>query len=81
MGMTILSNMVYHTWFLEGQFVRVRDVSDPIPSMDTGLVWKKDGNLSQSIIAFSLKAKIIPQGKALTFSVLPDFAANFYNPE
>ncbi len=52
MGMTILSNMVYHTWFFEGQFVRVRDVSDPIPSMDTGLVWKKDRNLSQSTIAF-----------------------------
>ena len=52
MGVTIPSNMVYHTWFLEGQFVQVRDMSDPIPSMHTGLVWKKDGNLSQSTIVF-----------------------------
>lgn len=52
MGITILSDMVYRPWSLEGQFVEVREVSDHIPSMDTGLVWKKDKKLSQSAIAF-----------------------------
>ncbi len=52
MGVTILSDMVYRPWSLEGQFVEVREVADQIPSMDTGLAWKKDKKLSQPAIAF-----------------------------
>jgi DNA-binding transcriptional LysR family regulator len=41
MGLTILSDMVYRPWSLEGQRIELRNVADEIPSMDVGLAWSK----------------------------------------
>ncbi len=46
MGVSILSDMVYRPWSLEGQRIEVRPVSDEVPSMDVGLGWRRDSNLS-----------------------------------
>ncbi len=40
-GVTILSDMVYRPWSLEGQRIDVRNLVDPIPSMDVGLAWAR----------------------------------------
>jgi len=40
-GVTILSDMVYRPWSLEGQRIELRNVAADIPTMDVGLAWNK----------------------------------------
>ncbi|MDD9982334.1 MAG: LysR family transcriptional regulator [Gammaproteobacteria bacterium] len=53
MGVTILSNMVYRPWSLEGQHVEVRPVTDHVPSMDVGLAWRRGVTMSPPARVFS----------------------------
>jgi DNA-binding transcriptional LysR family regulator len=41
MGVTILSDMVYRPWSLEGQRIELRNVAAEIPTMDVGLAWNR----------------------------------------
>ncbi len=41
MGVTILSDMVYRPWSLEGQRIEQRAVIESVPSMDVGLAWAR----------------------------------------
>ena len=41
MGLTILSDMVYRPWSLEGQRLELRNVVADIPTMDVGLAWNQ----------------------------------------
>ena len=41
MGVTILSDMVYRPWSLEGQRIELRNVAADIPTMDVGLAWDR----------------------------------------
>ena len=41
MGVTILSDMVYRSWSLDGQHIETRNVDAEIPTMDVGLAWAK----------------------------------------
>ena len=52
MGVTILSDMVYRPWSLEGEHVEVREIGDPVPTMDAGLAWGRGLELSASAVAF-----------------------------
>lgn len=38
-GITILSDLVYRPWSLDGHRIVRRQLTDPVPSMDVGLVW------------------------------------------
>lgn len=40
-GVTILSEMVFRAWSLEGRRLETRPVVDPIPDLELGLVWNK----------------------------------------
>ena len=51
-GVTILSNMVYRPWSLEGQHIEVRPVTDHVPSMDVGLAWRRSSTLSEPARVF-----------------------------
>jgi DNA-binding transcriptional LysR family regulator len=51
-GVTILSDMVYRPWSLEGQRIETRPVDDKVPSMDVGLAWRRDSELSPAARAF-----------------------------
>ena len=42
MGITILSDMVYRPWSLEGQRIEQRSIADDIPTMDVGVAWNRD---------------------------------------
>ena len=46
MGVTILSDMVYRPWSLEGQRIETRTLEDEIPTMDVGLAWPRGATLS-----------------------------------
>lgn len=55
MGVTILSDMVYRPWSLEGQRLETRSIDAEIPTMDVGVAWAKDGDVSpatQTVIDF-----------------------------
>jgi DNA-binding transcriptional LysR family regulator len=45
-GVTILSDLVYRPWSLEGNRISRRDLSIPIPTMDVGAVWRRAGSMS-----------------------------------
>lgn len=47
-GVSILSDMVYRPWSLEGRRIDVRTLTDAIPPMEVGLVWRPDEPLSPS---------------------------------
>lgn len=53
MGVTILSDMVYRPWSLEGQRIEQRQMVEAIPSMDVGLTWSNTRPLSVPARVFS----------------------------
>ncbi len=52
MGISLLSDMVYRPWSLEGRRVEVIDVADNVPTMDVGLAWFEDREQSDAVQAF-----------------------------
>jgi DNA-binding transcriptional LysR family regulator len=52
LGVTILSDMVYRPWSLDGRRIRTVPVKNPIPPMEVGLVWPKGKRLSPLAEAF-----------------------------
>ncbi|MEX0758778.1 MAG: LysR family transcriptional regulator [Tistlia sp.] len=52
MGVTILSDMVYRPWSLEGQRIETRSLEDRVPSMDAGVAWRRDARLAPPARAF-----------------------------
>jgi len=51
-GLTILSDMVYRPWSLEGQRIETRTLDDVVPSMDVGMAWRPDAEQPAAIRAF-----------------------------
>ena len=51
-GVSILSDMVYRPWSLEGHRVEVQPLSDDVPTMDVGLAWARSNELSVASKAF-----------------------------
>jgi len=52
MGITILSDMVYRPWSLEGHRIDVKVLDDDVHTMDVGLAWKSKSRLSPAARAF-----------------------------
>ena len=53
LGVTILSDMVYRPWSLEGQRIEQRNLATPVPTMDVGLAWRKGRKLGSAARAFA----------------------------
>lgn len=51
-GVTILSDMVYRPWSLEGDRIEAHDIVAGVPTMDIGLAWSKDRIISKSASSF-----------------------------
>jgi DNA-binding transcriptional LysR family regulator len=51
-GITVLSDMVYRPWSLEGQRIEARILDDVVPSMDVGTAWRRDADQSPAVRAF-----------------------------
>ncbi|RDU95854.1 LysR family transcriptional regulator [Trinickia dinghuensis] len=45
-GVTILSDMVFRPWSLEGKRIEARPILDAVPQMDAGMIWRKGVPLS-----------------------------------
>lgn len=52
MGITILSDMVYRPWSLEGHRIDLKTLDDDVHTMDVGLAWKGNASLSPAARAF-----------------------------
>jgi DNA-binding transcriptional LysR family regulator len=52
MGITILSDMVYRPWSLEGQRIDVRDIQGTVDTMDVGLAWRRSKERTEAARAF-----------------------------
>lgn len=52
LGVTVLSDMVYRPWSLEGQRIELREITGQVPSMDVGLAWRRGSNMSAATRAF-----------------------------
>ena len=50
-GVTILSDMVYRPWSLEGKRIGTATTDHDIPSMDVGLAWRKDTELPRQVMS------------------------------
>jgi len=51
-GVTILSDMVFRPWSLEGKRIDARPILNAIPQMDAGLLWRKEITLDTPALAF-----------------------------
>ena len=51
-GITILSDMVYRPWSLDGARLAATSISDPVPNMDIGLAWNRQVALKRDAKAF-----------------------------
>ncbi|WP_028628890.1 LysR substrate-binding domain-containing protein [Metapseudomonas resinovorans] len=51
-GVTILSDMLYRAWSLEGKKIEARPLADAIPPMELGLIWRPGASLSEPAQAF-----------------------------
>jgi DNA-binding transcriptional LysR family regulator len=51
-GVTILSDMVFRPWSLEGKRINARPILDAIPHMDVGMLWSKSAKLATPALAF-----------------------------
>ncbi|MFP3624713.1 LysR substrate-binding domain-containing protein, partial [Burkholderia sp. SIMBA_051] len=38
-GVTVLSDMVFRPWSLEGKRIDARPITDVVPQMDAGMIW------------------------------------------
>ena len=52
MGVTILSDMVYRQWSLDGRRVEVTSLADSVPTMDVGMAWAANVELNSAAAAF-----------------------------
>jgi len=61
-AITILSDMVYRPWSLDGGRVETKDVSASIPTMDVGLAWLRKRALSRLAHIFDefLRSAVVP---------------------
>lgn len=51
-GVTILSDMIYRPWSLEGRRIEARPIADAIPAMELGLIWRAVPELSLAARSF-----------------------------
>jgi DNA-binding transcriptional LysR family regulator len=51
-GVTILSDLVFRPWSLEGKRIEARPILDVVPHMDAGMIWRKRGQMTREAEVF-----------------------------
>ncbi|WP_413203391.1 LysR family transcriptional regulator [Rhodospirillum sp. A1_3_36] len=51
-GVTILSDMIYRPWSLEGRRIETVGLAQPVPAMNVGLAWRRGAELSPAMKLF-----------------------------
>ncbi len=47
-GITLLPDLVYRPWSLEGDRIELRDVSGALPAVQVGVVWRRGSSLPEA---------------------------------
>lgn len=66
-GITILSDMVYRAWSLEGQRLLRKPLVNPIATMDTGVIWPRSRDLPEAtrlLLRVLTGETVPPRGRA-----------------
>ncbi|WP_019939429.1 LysR family transcriptional regulator [Bordetella sp. FB-8] len=66
LGVTILSDMVYRPWSLEGKRLETINLRDSVPAMDVGLAWARDVEMTPVMRAFREYFKQLFQESTVT---------------
>jgi hypothetical protein len=53
MGVTILSDMIYRPWSLEGDRIETRDITEGVPTVDVSIASAANGKPSAQARTFS----------------------------
>jgi DNA-binding transcriptional LysR family regulator len=56
-GLTILPDMLYRPWSLDGDRLEARSVMEPMPSLQVGVAWRRGSQLSETTKNFILVAR------------------------
>jgi DNA-binding transcriptional LysR family regulator len=59
LGVTILADIVYRPWPLEGSRIQVREVIEPVPSLDVGAAWRRGKPLSNAARHFANFSRLL----------------------
>jgi len=51
-GVTILSDMIYRPWSLEGRRIECLPLLDPVPPMEVGLIWQDNNEYADCVETF-----------------------------
>jgi DNA-binding transcriptional LysR family regulator len=74
LGVTILSDMVYRPWSLEGKRIHTVTTQTEVPSMDVGLAWRKGRDLEGPMKVFRdyfVQTYLSPQSASLNLRQTP----------
>lgn len=71
MGITVLSDLVYRPWSLEGQRIETRIIEDDVPSMDVGLAWSREAELDGATEAFRNFIRFAVNGAGAGRAMMP----------
>jgi DNA-binding transcriptional LysR family regulator len=63
LGVTILSDMVFRPWSLEGRRIRALPLRDAIPPMEVGVIWPRAATLSPLAQAFQQYLAVAVEGR------------------
>lgn len=67
-GVTILSDMVYRPWSLEGRRILTMSPKTPIPTMDVGMAWGRHRELSpaaETLVGYFRQLFLTPQNQIM----------------
>ena len=53
LGVTIVADTVYRPWSLEGRKIERLSLAEPVPPLEIGLAWKREGELSEAAQVFA----------------------------
>lgn len=53
LGITIVADTVYRPWSLEGMKIERRPLVEPLPPLEIGMIWRRDGLLDEVAEGFS----------------------------
>jgi DNA-binding transcriptional LysR family regulator len=62
-GVTLLPDLVYRPWSLEGDRIESRDISGSLPAVQVGMVWRRGSSLPQSARDFIGVAQLQRQSR------------------
>lgn len=56
-GVSVLPLMAFRRWSLEGDRLEVREIADPLPTIDVGLVWRRGTSVNPRVHEFLALAR------------------------